>query len=71
MGSRISFCMPCYNDGDSVEKAIYSILDDQDYKNVEMIVVNDGSKDSSRAVLDKLVSKRKYKDRLKIPNRKL
>ena len=49
----ISFIMPVYNDGDSVEKAIQSILD-QDWPSIEVIAVNDGSKDNTRKVLDDL-----------------
>ena len=43
----ISFCCPCYQDGDTVGLFIDSILD-QDYSNCEIIVVNDGSKDKTK-----------------------
>src|SRR3990167_5959791 len=49
----ISFVMPCYNDGNTIEKAINSIKD-QDLPDIEMIVVNDGSTDNSKIVLDGL-----------------
>lgn len=45
--------MPCFNDGDSVEAAVNSIRD-QDLPDIEMIVVNDGSTDNSKAILDAL-----------------
>ena len=50
--------MPVYNDGDSVEKAIDSIFDN-DWPNVEVIAVNDGSTDNSKEVLAKLSKKHK------------
>ena len=45
--------MPCFNDGDEIEKAIDSIRD-QDLPNIEIIVVNDGSTDDSKKVIDGL-----------------
>ena len=52
----ISFIMPCHNDGNSIEKAITSIRD-QDLPDIEMIVVNDGSTDESKTVLEALKEK--------------
>lgn len=49
----ISFIMPVYKDGDSVARAIKSIFD-QDWPNVEVIAVNDGSPDNSKKVLAEL-----------------
>lgn len=49
----ISFVMPCYNDADTVEDAVKSIRD-QDLPDIEIIVVNDGSTDDSKIVLDAL-----------------
>src|SRR3990167_3698304 len=51
--TTISFVMPCYNDSDTIEKAVKSILD-QDLPDIEIIVVNDGSTDSSQKVLNGL-----------------
>lgn len=53
---KISFIMPVYNDGDGVEKAIDSIFD-QDWPAIEVIAINDGSKDNSLEVLNKLKKK--------------
>lgn len=52
----ISVIMPCFNARTFVEQAVRSALD-QDYGNVELIVVDDGSTDGSRAILDGLASK--------------
>src|SRR3990167_262568 len=54
----ISFIMPCFNDADSIEKAIDSIFDN-DWPNIEVIAVNDGSPDNSKEVLEKLKKKHK------------
>lgn len=48
--------MPVYNDGDTVEKAVLSILD-QDLPDIEIICVNDGSTDKSKEVLEMLKEK--------------
>ncbi|MBI2723274.1 MAG: glycosyltransferase family 2 protein, partial [Bacteroidetes bacterium] len=49
----ISFITPCYNDGDTIEKLIKSLVD-QDLSDIEIIVVNDGSTDNSKIILDGL-----------------
>ncbi len=43
----VSFFVPCYNDGDSVEDAIHSIYKSYDKKHMEVIVVDDKSTDDS------------------------
>jgi len=52
----ISFITPNYNDGKTIEKMVDSIMD-QDYKNIEQIVVDDCSTDDSKKVLEKLENK--------------
>jgi glycosyltransferase involved in cell wall biosynthesis len=49
-----------------IEECIDSLIK-QDYKNIEIITVNDGSPDSSRKILDKLAKKDK---RIKVVNKK-
>ena len=39
---RVSVIMPCYNDGQYIEEALYS-LRAQTYLNWELIVIDDGS----------------------------
>jgi len=53
----ISFCMPVYHDGDTVTKAVESILD-QDYPEIEVILSVDGCEESAKAV-KKIVAKYK------------
>lgn len=52
----ISVLMPVYNSEKYLKEAIESILD-QSYKNIELLIINDGSKDGS----DKII--RLYKDK--------
>lgn len=54
----VSIIIPVYNGEDYVKEAIDSALN-QTYKNIEVIVVNDGSKDNTEKIC------LKYKDRIK------
>jgi glycosyltransferase involved in cell wall biosynthesis len=47
----ISFCLPTYNRNEWVGEAIQSLLD-QTEKNIEVIVVDDGSTDGTRVLLE-------------------
>lgn len=49
----VSVIVPCYNHEKYVEKTIESIIN-QTYKNIELIVIDDGSKDNSPNILEKL-----------------
>ncbi|HEY6240657.1 MAG TPA: glycosyltransferase family 2 protein [Burkholderiales bacterium] len=46
----VSIVIPCYNQGHYLRQAIESILS-QDYSRIELIVLDDGSTDDTRAVL--------------------
>lgn len=48
----ITVVIPAYNEENRILNALYSILQ-SDYKNVNIIVVNDGSKDNTMALLQK------------------
>lgn len=53
----VSVCMPCYNAEAYVLDAVQSILD-QTYENLELIIVNDGSKDGSYDQLQSITDSR-------------
>lgn len=48
---KISIIMPVYNAEKSLEKSINSVLN-QCYKNLELIIIDDGSTDSSRIIIE-------------------
>lgn len=59
----LSVVTPNYNDGDTIEGLVESVLT-QDYPNIEQIIVDDGSTDNSKKVLQKL--EKKWKSKLKV-----
>lgn len=54
----VSVLIPCYNVEDFVQEAIKSITN-QTYQNLEIIVINDGSKDNTKHILQQLASQDK------------
>ncbi|HCU65321.1 MAG TPA: glycosyl transferase family 2 [Rheinheimera sp.] len=56
---KVSVVMPCYNNAAYVRQAVDSVLQ-QDYPNIELIVVDDGSTDNSLEVLAS------YGDRIRV-----
>ncbi|NDW09238.1 glycosyltransferase family 2 protein [Dysgonomonas sp. 520] len=52
----VSVLMPCYNAEAFVEEALLSILN-QTYRNLEVIAINDCSKDNTLGVLEKIAAK--------------
>lgn len=50
---KVSVIVPFYNSEKYIEKCIYSIIN-QSYKNLEIIIINDGSKDGSDQKITKL-----------------
>lgn len=53
----VSIIMPVYNAEKFIEMTLLK-LDCQTYKNIEVIAINDGSKDNTKAVLDKFIEER-------------
>ena len=63
----ISIIIPFYNSEAYLEKAILSVLN-QSYKNIELILVNDGSKDNSEEIVKKYLAKDKRIKLISKPN---
>lgn len=62
--SLISIIVPVYNGASYIERCIKSITN-QTYKNIEIIIVNDGSTDETKSVCEELIKK---DNRIKIIN---
>lgn len=54
--SKVSIIVPVYNAEKGIRRCIESILN-QDYNDIELIAINDGSKDNSGKILDEYATK--------------
>ncbi len=54
-GPKVTVIMPAYNAQDYIERSVRSVLN-QSFRELELIVVDDGSKDGTAAVLARLAS---------------
>lgn len=50
----VSVIIPCYNHAEYVQECIQSVID-QDYANIELIIIDDGSKDSSILKIEEML----------------
>lgn len=67
MDAKVSIIMPAYNAAGFIRRSVSSILN-QSYKNLELVVVNDGSKDDTEAVLAEIAAKDKRLQPLTVEN---
>lgn len=51
----VTVVIPCYNHAQYVQESIQSVID-QDYDNIELIIIDDGSKDNSVEKIQEMVS---------------
>lgn len=54
MEALVSVIIPCYNHERFVQECIQSIID-QDYQNIELIIIDDGSKDNSVQKIEEMI----------------
>ena len=59
MYPRISIVMPTFNQGKYIEESIHSVLD-QNYPNLEFMVLDGGSTDGSREIIERYADKLNY-----------
>lgn len=50
----VSIVIPCYNHENYVQKTIQSVIE-QDYDNIELIIIDDGSKDDSVTKIEEMI----------------
>lgn len=66
MKKKVSIIIPAYNCDKVIERCVNSFIE-QTYDNIEIIVVNDGSKDNTKDILECLAKK---DERIKVINKK-
>jgi len=60
MPKKVSIIMSVYNSEKTIEKTIFSVLN-QSFKSYEFIIINDGSKDNTKKILEKYKNRNKIK----------
>ena len=55
---KLSIIIPVYNSEKYLDKCLTSIIN-QNYKNIEIILINDGSKDNSKKIINKYLKNNK------------
>ena len=65
--AKVAVIMPAYNASEFIESSVRSILG-QSYRDIELIVVNDGSKDNTGEILDRIAAEDSRLRPVSIPN---
>ena len=60
MKNLVSIIIPTYNNADTISRAVNSCIN-QTYKNIEIIVIDDGSTDNTKEVLNRYSSDERFK----------
>ena len=60
---KLSIIVPVYNVEKYLDKCLERILNST-YKDFELIVINDGTKDNSEQIITKYLDNEKYKDKI-------
>lgn len=65
--SKVAVIMPAYNAGEFIESSVRSILS-QSHRNIELIVINDGSRDNTAEILQRIAAEDSRLRPVNIPN---
>lgn len=57
---KYSVIIPCYNEEDNVERLIDLLFSKSDLYDIEWIIVENGSKDNTRNLLNKICEDKKF-----------
>ena len=63
MNYKFTIFTPCYNGAKTIHR-VFESIECQSYENFEWIIVNDGSKDDSKKVIEDLMTRSLVKDRI-------
>lgn len=63
----ISIIIPAYNAANDIERCVDSIVN-QSYSDIEIIIVNDGSKDNTGDIIDRLAARHSFIKAIHTPN---
>ena len=63
MTKLISVVVTCYNHENYIEQCIRSIFH-QTYRNIELIVLDDGSTDNSKEIIQEVLKRFTFRDKL-------
>ena len=58
MSPSVTILIPCYNGAKYLQRCLDSCIN-QTYKNLEILIVNDGSKDNSQAIIESYIKNHK------------
>ena len=57
----VTVVIPSYNHEKYIKDAVLSVVNQKNYNNIELIVIDDGSSDNSPAILERLSKKYKFR----------